>query len=376
MTAIYPWQTELWRKLAAGRPLAHALLLRGRKGLGKLAFATYIAKTRLCERPSVMGDACENCSSCRWFDQGGHPDFRLVEPEAISRKPQSLEPGEGSPDVSGADTSPGHSGGGSAGASENDLAMEDAGAESSGAKSKKKPSKQIGIEQIRDLADFINISSHQNGYKIILIHPAEAMQPAAANALLKNLEEPPPHTLFILVTHHSQHLLPTIRSRCHQVAMPAPTPAAAIQWLKQQRVEHAETCLASAGFAPLGALEFNDEKYLQQHQDFINQISTPAKLDVLALAEGMQKGDLPTVVNWLQKWCYDLMSFRTAGTIRYHLDMLAAVESLASSIEPHSLATYWRSLTELHQLAGHTLNPRLFLEAMFFSYIKALSPAP
>jgi DNA polymerase III subunit delta' len=182
--------------------------------------------------------------------------------------------------------------------------------------------------------------------------------------------------LFILVTHHSQHLLPTIRSRCHQVAMPAPTRAVAIQWLKQQRVEHAETCLASAGFAPLGALEFNDEKYLQQHQDFINQISTPANLDVLALAEGMQKGDLPTVVNWLQKWCYDLMSFRTAGTIRYHLDMLAAVESLASSIKPHSLATYWRSLTELHQLAGHTLNPRLFLEAMFFSYVKALSPAP
>jgi DNA polymerase-3 subunit delta' len=376
MTPIYPWQTELWRKLSAGGPPAHALLLRGRKGLGKLAFATYIAKTRLCERPSVMGDACENCPSCRWFEQGSHPDFRLVEPEAISRKPQGLERGEGNPDVSGADASPGGSGGGSTEASENDLAMEDAGAESSGAKSKKKPSKQIGIEQIRDLADFINISSHQNGYKIILIHPAEAMQPAAANALLKNLEEPPPHTLFILVTHHSQHLLPTIRSRCHQVAMPAPTPAVAIQWLKQQRVEHAETCLASAGFAPLGALEFNDEKYLRQHQDFINQISTPADLDVLALAEGMQKGDLPTVVNWLQKWCYDLMSFRTAGTIRYHLDMLAAVESLASSIEPHSLATYWRGLAELHQLAGHTLNPRLFLEAMFFSYVKALTPAP
>lgn len=376
MTAIYPWQSELWRKLAAGGPPAHALLLRGRKGLGKLAFATYIAKTRLCKRPSIMGDACENCLSCRWFDQGGHPDFRLVEPEAISRKPQRLEPGEGNPDASGADANPGGSGGGSAGASENDLAMEDAGAESSGAKSKKKPSKQIRIEQIRDLADFINISSHQNGYKIILIHPAEAMQPAAANALLKNLEEPPPHTLFILVTHHSQHLLPTIRSRCHQVAMPAPTPAVAIQWLKQQRVGHAETCLASAGFAPLGALEFNDEEYLQQHQDFINQISTPANLDVLALAEGMQKGDLPTVVNWLQKWCYDLMSFRTAGTIRYHLDMLAAVESLASSIEPHSLATYWRSLAELHQLAGHTLNPRLFLEAVFFSYVKAVSPGP
>ncbi|HEV7929189.1 MAG TPA: DNA polymerase III subunit delta' C-terminal domain-containing protein, partial [Nitrosospira sp.] len=338
--------------------------------------ASYLAKSRLCEHPSSTGHACENCPSCRWFEQGGHPDFRLVEPEAVSRKPQRLESGEGNSDGSGGDTAQGHGGAEGAAGSENDSAMEEAGAESSGAKSKKKPSKQIGVEQIRDLADFINVSSHQNGYKIILIHPAETMHPAAANALLKNLEEPPPRTLFILVTHHSQHLLLTIRSRCHQIAMPAPTPAAAIQWLKQQRVEHAETCLASAGFAPLGALEFNDDKYLQQHQAFISQISTPANLDIIALAEEMQKADLPTVVNWLQKWCYDLMSFRTAGKIRYHVNMLATIKSLASSIEPRSLATYLRSLAESHQLAGHTLNPRLFLEDMLFSYVKALSSAP
>lgn len=376
MTIIYPWQTDLWRKLATGGPATHALLLRGRKGLGKLAFASYLAKSRLCEYPSVRGDACEKCPSCRWFEQGSHPDFRLIEPEAISSKPQRPASGEGNSEGSGGDTAQGHSGAGGAASPENDSAMEEAGAESSGAKSKKKPSKQIGVEQIRDLADFINTSSHQNGYKIILIHPAETMHPAAANALLKNLEEPPPHTLFILVTHHSQHLLPTIRSRCRQIPMPAPTPAAAIQWLKQQRVEHAETCLASAGFAPLGALEFNDDKYLQQHRAFISQISMPADLDIIALAEEMQKADLPTVVNWLQKWCYDLMSFRAAGKIRYHLNMLDTVKSLASSIEPHSLATYLRSLAELHQLAGHTLNPRLFLEDMFFSYVKALSPAP
>jgi DNA polymerase-3 subunit delta' len=340
--------------------------------LGKFAFARYLAKSRLCEHPSATGEACENCPSCRWFEQGSHPDFRLVEPEAISKKPPRLESGEGNLDGSGGDTAQGS---GSAAGSERDSAMEEAETESSGAKSKKKASKQIGVEQIRNLADFINTSSHQNGYKIILIHPAEAMNPAAANALLKNLEEPPPRTLFILVTHYSQHLLPTIRSRCRQIAMPAPTPAVAIRWLKQQRVEHAETCLASAGFAPLSALEFNDDQYLQQYRAFIRQISTPGNLDIIALAEELQKTDLPTVVNWLQKWCYDLMSFRSAGKIRYHLDMLATVRLLASGIEPRSLATYLRSLAESHQLAGHTLNPRLFLEDMLFSYVRALSPA-
>lgn len=365
MTSIYPWQTELWYKLTAGGgPFGHALLLRGRKGLGKLAFALYVAKSRLCERPSDAGNACEICSSCHWFEQGSHPDFRLVEPELISRKPSTPESGDGSgaaPDDAGVGSEPG---------------TDEAGTDSSSAKSKRKPSNHIKVEQIRDLADFINISSHRNGYKIIVIHPAETMQPAAANALLKNLEEPPPRTLFILVTHHSQHLLPTIRSRCHQIVMPAPVPAAAIQWLQQQGVEQAETCLASAGFAPLAAREFNEGKYLQEHQAFIRQISSPRNLDIIAVAEEMQKADLPTVVNWLQKWCYDLMSFRTAGKIRYHLNMLATVKSLASGIDARSLATYLRSLTETHQLASHTLNPRLFLEEMLFSYVKALSPSP
>ena len=84
--------------------------------------------------------------------------------------------------------------------------------------------------QIRDLADFINISSHQNGYKIILIHPAETMNAAAANALLKNLEEPPPRTLFILVTpsravfaaHHTQPLPASCNARAEVLQPPLP----------------------------------------------------------------------------------------------------------------------------------------------------------
>jgi DNA polymerase-3 subunit delta' len=294
----------------------------------------------------------------------------LVEPEIISKKPQAVGPGNSNQDDSPADSSLSLGGSGS---TESESAMEEAGTELSSAKSKRKPSKQISVGQIRALADFIHISSHRDGYKIILIHPAETMQPAAANALLKNLEEPPPRTLFILVTHRSQHLLPTIRSRCHQIAMPTPAPAAAVNWLRQQGVAQAETCLASAGFAPLGALEFNEDKYLRQHSAFIGQISAPGNLDIIALAEEMQKADLPMVVNWVQKWCYDLMCFRTAGRIRYHLGMLATIKTLASGIDPRSLATYLRGLAETHNLANHTLNPRLFLEEMLFSYVKALA---
>jgi DNA polymerase-3 subunit delta' len=373
MNAIYSWQEEVWRKLAIdtqrnargeSTSSAHALLLRGRKGLGKLAFGVFLAKSRLCENISDEGEACGICSSCRWFEQGSHPDFRLIEPSALSN-PSTISGSERNGSEGDADTEP-------AAMAE----ITDAGPESGSAKSRRKPSKQISVTQIRELADFINVSSHQNGYKIILIHPAEAMNPAAANALLKNLEEPPPQVLFILVTHQAQQLLPTIRSRCRQVAMPAPDPAIATAWLKQQGVKEPEVCLASAGYAPLAAMEFNDDSYLERHSAFIREISSPGNFNPITLAEEMQKSDLPTVVNWLQKWCYDLMSFRMTGKIRYHPAMLAAIEPLAYKIAPRPLAAYMRTLAETQQLASHPFNPRLFLEELLFSYLRALSPPP
>lgn len=372
MSCIYSWQREVWRRLAlpgqaigqggnaATASFCQALLLRGRKGLGKFTFASYMAKSRLCENPSAEREPCENCASCRWFEQGSHPDFRLVQPEALSVASAT----SGSSDDSWGD--------GGTHADVDAEAIGAAGTETGGAKSRKKPSKQIGVEQIRDLADFINTSSHQEGFKIVLIHPAETMNAAAANALLKNLEEPPARTLFILVAHQAQHLLPTIRSRCLQITMPAPDPDAAVGWLAEQGIKNAKACLASAGYAPLAALEFNDEAYLEQYDAFIRQISDPANFNPILLADAMQKSDMPAVVSWLQKWCYDLLSFRTAGKIRYHVDMPAAIQSLAPRMDPRSLITCLRALTKTQQLAHHPLNPRLFLEDMLFSYAAAL----
>ena len=154
--------------------------------------------------------------------------------------------------------------------------------------------------------------------------------------------------------------------------MPVPDAASAALWLKQQGVKAPERCLASAGYAPLTALEFANEDYLARHSAFIQQISAPSSFNVLALAEEMQKSDLVMVVGWLQKWCYDLMSFRMAQKVRYHLDMLAQIKSLAFRLDPHSMAAYLRILDKMQQLARHPLNPRLFLEELLFSYIAAL----
>jgi len=345
MNNIYSWQHKLWQKLTQSHHAsAHALLLKGRVGIGKLDFALNIAKFRLCENPSPIGEACGKCLSCGWFEQGGHPDFYQIAPEASSNLSGKAAVATGKDEFA------------------------------SNIKSKKKPNQQISIAQIRALSDFVYMTGHQRGQRIVLICPAETMNAAAANALLKKLEEPPLHVLFILVAHRPQHLPATIRSRCQLINMPIPDIAQATCWLKQQGVNKPEVCLAAASFAPLLALTFNEQSYVTQHDAFVEQISTPQKISPIELAEKMQQSDLSAVVSWMQKWCYDLLSFCLTGRIRYHLSKVTAIRSLAPTIDIKALVAFLRTLLSSQQLSHHPLNPRLFLEEIFFTYAALMVP--
>lgn len=335
MSNIYSWQQAIWKRLSQQSNLSsYALLLNGSQGIGKFSFARNLAAALLCNQPSSNKEACGACASCRWLASGEHPNFYQIEPEALS------------------------------GLSAETTKVE----EGASAKAKKKPSQQISVDQIRGLTDFVNLSAHQSGYKIILIHPAEAMNLAAANALLKKLEEPPAGVIFILVSHRLQRCLPTIRSRCQLITMPMPDVATAKDWLMQQGVEDPNACLAAASFAPLSALAFNNADYVTQQNLFLEQISAPATLNPISLAEKMQRVDLPTVVSWQQKWCYDLLSYRTAGKVRYYSSRQTTIKTLATSINAKALVTYSRSLLSLQQLSRHPLNARLFLEEMLLTY--------
>jgi len=334
MSNVYSWQQDIWKRLIQRSNLSsYALLLNGRQGIGKLAFARNLAAAMLCQKPLSNKETCGGCASCRWLASGEHPNFYQIQPEALSGQVTEA------PSV-----------------------------EEGATKAKKKPSQQISVDQIRGLTDFVNLSAHQHGYKIILIHPAEAMNLSASNALLKKLEEPPAGVVFILVSHRIQQLLPTIRSRCQLITMPMPDVATAEEWLTQQGVDNPSACLAAASFAPLSALAFNDPDYIAQHDLFLEQISAPATLNPISLAEKLQRADLPTVVSWQQKWCYDLLSFSTTGKIRYHSSRQAAIKALATTINTKALVSYSRSLLSSQQLSRHPLNARLFLEEMLLTY--------
>lgn len=77
----------------------------------------------------------------------------------------------------------------------------------------------VTVDEIRKVSRFLSMTSHDGGYRVVIVDPADDMNVNAANALLKNLEEPPSRTLFILIVHAPGSLLPTIRSRCQTVRL-------------------------------------------------------------------------------------------------------------------------------------------------------------
>lgn len=344
MDDIYSWQQKTWQKLTQNRQFwGHALLLKGKKGIGKYDFARHLAKSVLCTAPTVERKACGECLSCGWFEQNGHPNFYQIMPQALSINPDEYGEKEGSEEKSGSSAI------------------------------KKSASQQISIEQIRKLTDFVYMTGHQDGYKIILIYPAEAMNNAAANALLKKLEEPPANVLFILVTQQAQYLLPTIRSRCQQVIMPVPDIETSVAWLRQHAVNDPQASLAAAGFSPLSARLFDNSENVAQREQFLRQISDPYRLNPLSLAEALQQTNLPEAVSWLQKWCYDLVSYRTTGKIRYYLNQLSAIQALSGQIDVLECIRFTRDLNSKQRLSHHPLNSRLFLEELFIAYTSIMN---
>ena len=328
MKSLYPWQNESWQALQGLRArLPHALLLKGAQGIGKLDLALNFAQAMLCEKPHADGTACQECNSCHWFAQYSHPDFRLIQPDALSAEEGEEKPGG------------------------------------------KKPSREISVDQIRDLSTFANLSAHCGGYRVVLIHPTEAMNNNAANSLLKTLEEPTDKLLFLLVTHKPQQLLPTILSRCLSFTVHTPTREVGAAWLAQQGVKNPEHALAQTGFAPLQALNWAESgEGAEERGILLNAIRYPAQMDALALAESLQRSAPVYVIHCLQQWCHDLASAKLAGTVRYFPDQSNELVKLAGGVSTVALMRFQKELLEARRAAFHPLNPRLFMESLLLAY--------
>jgi DNA polymerase III subunit delta' len=186
---LQPWLVPAWKLLAdalrSGR-LHHALLIAAPRGFGKRALANAFAAAALCTQRSDEGFACGTCRSCLLVAAGSHPDLVRVTFE-----------------------------------------LRDDG----------RPRSELTVDQLRALGQRLSLASQFGGLQIVLIDPADAMNPSAANALLKTLEEPASSTVIVLVADDASRLPATIRSRCQRVDMQMPTREQAHDWLREQDVD-------------------------------------------------------------------------------------------------------------------------------------------
>jgi DNA polymerase-3 subunit delta' len=337
--SIYPWQQSAWQQLQQLRQrLPHAILFHGAAGIGKADFIECFAQSLLCENVKADGVACGACASCGWFSQQNHPDYRRVRPEALEDEPPA--DGEESAD---ADTG-------------------------KKAKSTKAPSKEIKIEQIRALADFMNISTHRQGLRVVVLYPAEALNTPASNALLKTLEEPPPGTVFLLASNSLDRLLPTILSRCRKFALPLPGNEEALSWLKGQGLADADSWLREQGGAPLAALAQSETGNREELDTLLQLLARPSIEGALKTAEKLSKAPLGTLVSWQQRWLYDVFSYKLSGSIRYYPRYRQELAALAGTVHTANLMRAIKSANERRAIADHPLSAKLFVEDMLLDY--------
>lgn len=321
--ALPGWHQENWQRLVesrrAGR-LAHALLLTGPSGLGKGLFARQLANLLVCERGAESAAPCGQCRACHLVQAGSHPDIKMVEPD--------------------------------------------------------EPGKQLKVEQIRALGSESVLTAQESGFRVFVIDPADAMNTAAANALLKTLEEPVPSTLLILVSSHPHRLPATIISRCQRVQFQPPSPDEGVAWLGARGVDaaHAARLLALFGGAPFSALAAEASDLLSVHD--------PAQADFFALAQGQgnplalaqswKSQQLDLLLGWIVLWLSDLLRLQASGSpagpssIGDHMHL----QSLAKGIDSKAVHLYLDQVQEMRRQLARNLNPELVLESLLVDWAR------
>lgn len=316
---VLPWQQTQWEQLRAAhraQRLPQALLISGIPGVGKGDFARALAASLLCSSPGGDGQPCGRCQGCHLLEVGNHPDYRRLQPE--------------------------------------------------------EPSKVIKIDMIREFTRGENLTAQAGGYKLVIIEPADAMNQAAANALLKTLEEPVPWTLMLLVTSAPGRLPATIRSRCQKLQIEVPDRRLASQWLVDQGVRgDPDLLLALASGAPIKALELATEETLASRIKLLGEFAAilAQREDPVTVAARWSKLDLGRLLNWYSGWLIDCLRLKADSGARdlINPDQRKRLQAIGNRIEFDEL---YRLLDEAYGIIrnlGTPLNPQMTLEGMLLT---------
>lgn len=317
---IYPWQQQQWQLLMRAREenrLPHAILLHGIAGVGKAQFANALTFALLCARVNANGEGCAVCHACRLLATRAHPNVLWIEPEKT-----------------------GHA---------------------------------IKVDQIREMNEFVQQSSLQDGYRIVIVNPANQLNMNAANALLKTLEEPSKGAIIILVAEQYERLPKTIVSRCQRMIFPKPDHALALTWLQTQSLTEIDPALLLniAQGAPLKALQLQQEGVLAVRKIMFAMLSN-VNQDPLKAAAELADHESLLIIDFMLSWLTDLLRLQLQMDVATltNQDVCTALSVLKDrqSVE-HTVSLVDHLQMVRKQLnTGVNLNKQLLLENIFIKW--------
>ena len=319
----YPWQQTQWQKLMQrikANKLAHALLLTGSQGLGKLDFAQAFVNRLFCAS-AVNDQACGSCEACHLLKINHHPDLKLI----------AAEDGK----------------------------------------------QVISVDQIRELIAYQNLTPHSAPKKVAIVKSAERLNINAANSLLKTLEEPPESSILILVTHHPQRLLPTIRSRCQSINFTAPDAQQSLTWLLPKMnndKRKAINLLALANNAPLKALDSADIGLLEQRNQLFESLQgiSQGALNPVTVAAAWLKNDFELMCLCMTSWVVDMVRLKAdqQSPVLGNPDLGDALKSLSEPIELRGLLDFYQALIGASNLKRSNINVQMILEDLLIQWVR------
>ena len=322
------WAVEYLRRSIHGGHSAHAYLFAGPAHIGKGTLALRLAQALICERGAA--DPCLTCRACRRVANGNHPDVRTVSLATQADAKKADEP----------------------------------------------KSRELGIDAVRAWQRDIDLRPFEASRRVFILEDAETLTDQAANAMLKTLEEPPPHAVLILVAHVAGDLLPTIVSRCRVLRLrpvDRQTIAAALQRRYNVTPADAELLAAwSGGRFGCAAAAMNDPDILEQQHARLDVLAGLRAAGVVARLKWAEerakdyRASHATIDDWLvlwQSWWRDVMLIGSGCTdgITF-VERQVELAEVASAVALPQVHRFLRHLERTREQLADNVNPQLALE--------------
>ncbi|HAT1621381.1 TPA: DNA polymerase III subunit delta' [Raoultella planticola] len=291
----YPWLRPSFEQLVAGYQAGrghHALLLQALPGMGGEALIYALCRYLMCRQPEG-NKSCGQCHSCQLMQAGTHPDYYTLAPE--------------------------------------------------------KGKSALGIDAVRDVNEKLYERSRLGGAKVVWIGDAALLTDAAANALLKTLEEPPENTWFFLACQEPARLLATLRSRCRLYHLAPPSESYGLAWLEREVTMPQEALLSAlrlSANAPAAALDLLQESHWASRQQLVQTLAgVLSSGDWLALLPILNHEQAAVRLHWLASLLLDAQKRQQGITLVSNPDAWTLVNQLAQALPAARLQAISRDVS-------------------------------